>query len=121
VASANVDLVRSIYTAWERGDFSSAEWAHPEIEYEVVDGPRPGSWTGLVGMAEASRDVLSAWEVYRAVADELRELDNERVLVLSHFRGRGKSSSPPKTERDRLGRGRSRRAVAEVVAGRLRL
>jgi ketosteroid isomerase-like protein len=92
VASANVDLVRSIYAAWERGDFSATEWANPEIEYVVADGPRPGIWTGLPGMAEASRDVLGAWEEYRAVADEFRELDNERVLVLSRFSGRGKTS-----------------------------
>ena len=92
MASANVDLVRSIYAAWERGDFSSAEWASPEIEYVMVGGPSPGSWKGLAGMAEGYGDFLSAWEKYRAELEECRELDNERVLVLDHFSGRGKTS-----------------------------
>jgi hypothetical protein len=70
VASANIDLVRSIYAAWERGDFNSAEWAHPEIEYVVADGPAPGSWAGLAGMAEGFRNWLSAWAEYRAEPQE---------------------------------------------------
>ena len=41
--SPNVDLVRSIFVAWERGDFGWASWAHPEIEYSMADGPQPGA------------------------------------------------------------------------------
>ena len=92
MSSANLDLVRSIYAAWDRGDFSSAQWAHPEIEYVIPHGPDPGRWTGLAGMAGAWREFLSAWEDYRNVADEYRELDNERVLVFIHVSGREKTS-----------------------------
>jgi ketosteroid isomerase-like protein len=92
VTSANVELVRSTYAAWERGDYSSTEWAHPEIEYVWVGGPSPGSWTGLAGMAAAWRELLSAWGDLRTEAEEYRELDDERVLVLSHSSGYGKAS-----------------------------
>jgi ketosteroid isomerase-like protein len=91
--SANLDLVRSIYGDWERGDFGhAAEWADPEIKYVQVGGLAPGTWTGLAGMAEATHELLSAWEDFRAEAEEYRELDGERVLVLIHHRGRGKTS-----------------------------
>ncbi len=38
------------------------------------------------------RYYLSSWEEFRLVADEYRELDAERVLVLDHLSGRGKAS-----------------------------
>jgi ketosteroid isomerase-like protein len=90
--SANLDLVRTIYAGWERGDFAQTEWLHPEIEFVMVGGPSPGSWTGLAGMAKGSRDFLSAWEDFRAEAEDYMEIDGERVLVLLRHRGRGKTS-----------------------------
>jgi ketosteroid isomerase-like protein len=91
--SENLDLVRSIYTAWERGDWGhTAEWGHPEMEWVTVDGLSPGGVTGLKAMAEAWRDWLADWDGFRAEAEEYRELDGGRVLVVHHFGGRGKTS-----------------------------
>jgi ketosteroid isomerase-like protein len=93
MASANLDLVRSIYATWEGGDFSSTDWAHPEIEFVIADGPAPGSCTGMAEMAAGFRDSLSAWEDFRPEADEYRELDDGGVLVLLRAgSGRGKTS-----------------------------
>jgi ketosteroid isomerase-like protein len=88
--SANLDFVRSIYAAWERGDFSSAEWADPEIEYVSDDPLLPlGRTTGVAGMAEIWRKWLRAWKDFHADADEYHEVDGERVLVLARYGGRG--------------------------------
>jgi ketosteroid isomerase-like protein len=92
MSEENVALVRSIYEAVERGDFSSAEWADPDIEYVFADGPSPGTFTGLAGLAQAMRETLSAWEGFHLHVDEYRELDDERVLVLLGSGGRGKTS-----------------------------
>jgi ketosteroid isomerase-like protein len=93
--SENSDLVRSIMADWERGDFSSAGWADPEIEYVIVGGPSPGTWTGLTGLAEGFRDFVGGLEAFRLEAEASEayyELDGERVLVLARFSGRGKTS-----------------------------
>ena len=92
MSQENVDLVRSIYAAWEGGDFTLAEWADPEIEYVGLDGPDPATLKGPAEMARHFRTWLSAWEEFRLEADEYRELDSERVLVLDRVSGRGKAS-----------------------------
>jgi ketosteroid isomerase-like protein len=92
IVSENLDLVRSICAAWERGDWSTFNWADPDIEYVMRDGPSPGRWTGLAGMAEGGRGNLDAWEGMRFEAETYREIDDERLLVLGRYRGRGKAS-----------------------------
>jgi hypothetical protein len=90
--SSNLDLVKSIYARWGTGDFTSADWADPEIEFVVMDGPSPGTTTGLKAMAARWGEVLGAYEDFRAIGEEFRELDDERVLVFLRNEGRGKGS-----------------------------
>ena len=90
--SDNLELVRSIYAAWERGDFTSADWADAQIEYVSVDGPDPGTWSGIAELAQANREFLSAWTDWRIEAERFIELDGDRVLVLTRRGGRGRKS-----------------------------
>jgi ketosteroid isomerase-like protein len=90
--SENLDLVRSICSAWGRGDFSEVDWADPEIESGWADGPSPGSRIGVAAMAESERDFLNVWADVRLAIGEYRELDSRRVLVFIHASGRGKTS-----------------------------
>jgi ketosteroid isomerase-like protein len=110
--SANLDLVRSIYAAWERGDFSRVDWADPVIEFEVIGSISTEARTGLAGMAKGFGDFLSTWADYRVEADEYRELDSGRVLVLVHATsGQGKTSGVD------LGRMRTNGATLHHIRG----
>lgn len=90
--SESLDLVRSTLADWGRGDFSSAEWAAPEIEFVIADGPDPRSFSGVAAMGEAWREFLTAWAGYGVEADEFRDLGEGRVLVVLHAFGRGRTS-----------------------------
>lgn len=43
-------------------------------------------------MRESFGGMLGAWDGFRGEAEECRQLDEERVLILNQFRGRGKTS-----------------------------
>ena len=92
--SENLDLVRSIYADWERGDYSDGAWAHPEIDYVFLRaaGFPPDNAHGREEMKEAARANIEVWARIRVAADEYRELDSERVLVFDQWTGRGKRS-----------------------------
>ncbi len=90
--SENLDVVRSVFAEWERGDFSARpEWADPGIEFVVPDGPEPSTRTGIAA-APGVEAFVKLWETLRFDAEEYRELDDGSVLVFSRMRGRGAGS-----------------------------
>jgi ketosteroid isomerase-like protein len=90
-ASHNVDIVRSISSAWERGDYSSVEWADAEIEFVIADGPEPGRMRGRAVLGPSLLEFGSAWEDYHSEVEEYREID-DGVLALTYASGRGRLS-----------------------------
>jgi hypothetical protein len=57
-----------------------------------ADGLEPGSFMGRDGLVQAMRGLFGAIEDFRNEAEEYRELDAGRVLVLTRLSGRGKTS-----------------------------
>jgi hypothetical protein len=88
----NLEVVRSIYAGWARGDFGSVHWAHPDIEFVYVGGPEPTEARGIEEMASVWREWLRDWEGFRAEPVEYRVIDERRILVLVRNAGRGRRS-----------------------------
>jgi ketosteroid isomerase-like protein len=90
----NVEVIRAATNAWNRGDRATlARLLHPDVEWQTILGP-------LVGVATVRgrdavlkflfEDIPDAIDSPSAVAEELTDLGNGRVLVVATYRGRGK-------------------------------
>ena len=90
-AQSNLSIVRAISDAWERGDYSSVDWADSDIQFVIADGPEAGRCTGRADLAPSLQDFENAWDEYHSRVEEYRELD-DGVLVLTYATGRGKAS-----------------------------
>ena len=93
MSQENVEVVRSVYTAWNRGDREKAlGFAHPEI---VIDATRrvfnPTSYVGIQGARRLFADMDEIWERFRTELDELLDVD-DRVVVIGRLIGTGKAS-----------------------------
>ena len=89
MSQENVEMVRSIYTAWEGGDFSATEWLHPEIPAPPARGIRGptgfrGRGTTEIGLASVSpaTPVANGESVIQAeAAGDAGEISPESTLV----------------------------------------
>lgn len=92
VSQENVDLVRRIYSAWERGDFSETWWCADDFEFQVPDGPHPGLAHGPEGMGRYWREWLQGWRRFHTRLVEVRDVSDDVVLGVNEFGGEGRTS-----------------------------
>jgi ketosteroid isomerase-like protein len=91
MSEENVEIVRRVYDAWARGDFSPVDDFAPDIDFEMVDWPHQTRVTGIDAMWETWRSTLNAWVDFRSIADEITGF-GDRVLVMNRIVGRGRES-----------------------------
>ena len=87
-ARRNVELVRSIYDAWARGD-PAIELFHPDVQWST---PHPGAHVrGRDEVRGFLRSYMGAWEE-RVGLEQMRAIGDDRVLALFTEAARGRSS-----------------------------
>src|SRR4029077_11086188 len=92
MSQENVEMLRAVYDRWARGDFWTPEPFDPEVESVwPAEVPDVGTYYGLDGLVQGTREFLSAWDSVSFDPDRFIDLGN-RVLVLFTVRGRGKGS-----------------------------
>jgi ketosteroid isomerase-like protein len=91
MSQENVEIVRSIYADWERGDFSNIDWADADIEFQI---PNEQPVRGVGAMGRRWGEWLRAWDNV-AVSPETFHDRGDRVVGVHSFRGQGKRSGIP--------------------------
>jgi len=93
VPSANADLVRRGYEAWNRGDVEGVlAFLDPEIEWHgYTHLPESGALTGRDEAREWLDRFLDAWDQLDIDVTEPIE-SGDQVVALVRFHGRGKGS-----------------------------
>ncbi len=84
MSEENVEVVRRIYVEWERGNFETVnEFLDPEVVFETFmpDAPKSVTLKGSQRLREFMLEWFSQWKNYRAIGDEFREIDADRVFV----------------------------------------
>ncbi len=88
-AEAKVELIRSLYEAWHRGEYGAELFAE-DVEWST---PHPGGTVhGRDELLAFLRSYMGAWEEYVNELEDVRVLDDGRLLVYLTEKARGRSS-----------------------------
>ena len=88
----DLEVIRELYSHWERGDFEYREAFTEDYVWEAVDAVESGEYKGITEVRAAWRDWLQAWDWFTVAAEELIVGADGRYVVMQLFRGTGKAS-----------------------------
>jgi ketosteroid isomerase-like protein len=93
----NEELTRKAWDAFNRGDYETTlQLIHPDLEWRPAQGPGGPEGSIYRGREEYSRwiheEVIPVWESFRGEDLDIRELEDGRILILGHIRGKGRAS-----------------------------
>jgi ketosteroid isomerase-like protein len=84
MSQENVEIVRAIYEAVERGDLETAtSYLHPEIQFHTyVHAPEAGVYRGKEAVQKYNEDLFGQFESLRIEVEELVDA-GDRVIVVT--------------------------------------
>lgn len=96
MSADDVELVRRLHEAWNRGeDLIALGLVHEDFEY--VNPPyaiEPGTRSGWEGWQTANSRLMESWEDVRVEVEDIVDA-GDRVAVFGRLHGRGRGSGVP--------------------------
>jgi ketosteroid isomerase-like protein len=94
MADSNLGTVRSALRALKDGDVPGViRWLDADVEMIPIRAAMEGtSYRGHEGFRQFYADITDDWDDYRPDAEDIRDIGEDRVLVVGKFHGRGKAS-----------------------------
>jgi ketosteroid isomerase-like protein len=89
----NVEIVRSAFAAWNRGDYEAwlDLWGDEAELYPMRSQLEGGAYHGHDGLRRFVADMAEDWDELRFQVDDVRST-GEQIVGLGRFRARGRAS-----------------------------
>lgn len=93
MSQQNVEIVRGLIDAWNRGDYDAwIEAFDTDCEFRPLRAQLEGHpYRGHDGLRQFADDLTEDWKEVRFTVDEIRA-SGDQVVLLAHFHARGRAS-----------------------------
>jgi ketosteroid isomerase-like protein len=93
MSQENVDVVRALVDAAQRGDWQMiSDRYHPDVQFETVGMPETVRSSGRDAIWEYFSQWFGAWDQLQITLEEIIEVDENVVVVVTRLAGIGKES-----------------------------